>query len=424
MTENLLCQCDGPGFCTRHKMRKGERLHALCKGLVPESQNQCGAMYWNAWERGKAQAGVEQSAPQLVKSFCEGETQLARGCKGCGSNGTPLPPAYSSGLGNRLKDVIAREYPDAATCGTCAALMLKMNDQSRAEAAADIENIVEDIVSRAPEQAPKLWQKIAVMADEATGFGETRRRVRSWVEEAISLPPLGDDPSLTLLMHVWPNGDGWQDHAEKLRPILHKFDRKILGIATDKQTATVQEVTDYFGDGWEIVTVENDRSRKGMREVATYQQMLPTLSKDRNAVTFCAHAKGAQSHTAGSESVEWWTDAMYETILFNIDGVVDEIRKGASVVGSFRRHGNYLQARFKWHYSGAVYAFRNYAALAGRMPLYRPKWWGTESWPGDWFPVEESACIFGDNAGDLYAVSQQPREALDEWKEQRANSTR
>jgi hypothetical protein len=81
-------------------------------------------------------------------------------------------------------------------------------------------------------------------------------------------------------------------------------------------------------------------------------------------VTFCAHGKGVQGHNVNSEPVTWWTDAMYDTILHNIDGVINEMRNGAAIVGSFRRHGSQLGTTHRWHYSGTFYAFRNAITLA------------------------------------------------------------
>lgn len=232
--------------------------------------------------------------------------------------------------------------------------------------------------------------------------------------------PFTADPRLTLLFHVWPHGDGWRRHLDKLQPILHRFDRLILGIATDRTTATVDEVRKAFGDRWEVVAVENDPSKKtGLREVATYRQMLPMLSDGVNDITFCAHSKGTQGHTADSEPVTWWTDAMYETILYNIDGVIDEMRHGAAIVGSFRRHGKQLGTKHRWHYSGTFYAFRNSVALSNGVPSYQSKWWGTESWPGDHFPLGASACVFGDHSGHLYHAHEQRRAELEQWKASR-----
>lgn len=232
--------------------------------------------------------------------------------------------------------------------------------------------------------------------------------------------PFNGEPRLTLMFHVWPHGDGWRRHVEKLRPVIDRFDRKILGIAVDSSTAPASEVIEAFGDGWEIVQVTNhpDR-RRGLREVETYQKMLPMVDTGVNDIAVCAHAKGVQTHTAASEPVTWWTDAMYETVLYNLDGVISAMRDGAAVVGSFRRHGSDLGVRHHYHFSGTYYAFRSCIAMSGGLPKYRQKWWGTESWPGDYFPLSASHCIFGDHIGNPYKLEQQPRAELEEWKANR-----
>ena len=94
------------------------------------------------------------------------------------------------------------------------------------------------------------------------------------------------------------------------------------------------------------------------------------------------------------------------------------MESGASIVGSFRRHGGHFKTQYHWHYAGTFYSFRN-CHLTNGHPSYRQKWWGTESWPGDHFPLASSACIFGDNAGHLYHEHEQPRAALEQWKAER-----
>ena len=287
--------------------------------------------------------------------------------------------------------------------------------------------------------------------------------------------PFTDAPRLTLMFHVWPRGDSWRRHIEKLEPVLHRFDRLLLGVATDPTTATLEETAAAFGDRWEVThVVNNPDKRHGLREVATYQQMIKTLvhgpidtgcyvrcvhpekyitlnnadvyritqmqgesvwlnngcpypylvgdfiRDSTNDVTFCAHAKGAQDHNVSSDAVTWWTDAMYETILYNIDGVLDEMRNGAAIAGSFRRHGKFLGTAHQWHYSGTFYAFRNAVTFSNGVPSHRSHWWGTESWPGDHFPLSHAACIFGEHAGNMYQADQQPRAAFEQWKASRA----
>lgn len=329
-------------------------------------------------------------------------------------------------------------------CARCKNLMEQMDRQGWRWCKENRNNLIQQIVNNAANAHKWIPASLASLVTDTDKF---RDRVAAVLDEAISesakktlssilqspsnsrqallnsptIPteviPFTESPRLTLMFHVWPHGDGWKRHVEKLQPVLHRFDRLILGVATDESTATVDEVWEAFGERWEIVAVENDPSPKtGLREVATYREILSTLPNGVNDITFCAHAKGAQSHTAASEPVTWWTDAMYEAILYNVDGVIDEIRNGAAIVGSFRRHGKYLGTKYKWHYSGTFYAFRNAIAFSNGVPSYRSRWWGTESWPGDHFPIESSACIFGDRSNDLYKRDQQPRTELEQWK--------
>jgi hypothetical protein len=223
------------------------------------------------------------------------------------------------------------------------------------------------------------------------------------------------------MFHVWPHGDSWKRHIDKLEPVLHRFDRLLLGVATDVSTSTLEETSAAFGDRWEVTHVVNNlEKRTGLREVATYRPMIETLAHGVNDVTFCAHGKGVQGHNVSSEPVTWWTDAMYDTILHNIDGVLEEMRNGAAIVGSFRRHGSQLGTTHRWHYSGTFYAFRNAITFSATACHSTDKTGGgLNRWPGDHFPLSHSACIFGDQVGDMYKANQQPRAAFEQWKANR-----
>lgn len=221
-------------------------------------------------------------------------------------------------------------------------------------------------------------------------------------------------PALTLLCHCWPNGENWRKHVEYLKPVNDVFDRKIMGVATGKNGAGFDEVRLAFGDSWEYIAVENDPK---LREVKTYRPMLEMVqSTDENDVTFCIHTKGTQDHTAANPQITWWVEAMYETVVYNWKNVLDEITKGYSIAGSFRRIGGHFKTRYGWHYSGTFYAFRNAAAFPQGVPQISEKWWGTESWPGDHFSLEESACIFADNCGDIYKADPALEAQLVEWR--------
>ena len=234
------------------------------------------------------------------------------------------------------------------------------------------------------------------------------------------IPPLTDTPNLTLLFHIWPHGDAWKYHIDKLKPILPRFNRLLLGIATDEDTASPEEVIKAFDPRWETVLIKNEAPEKtGLREVATYQKMIPMLSNGVNEVTFCAHGKGVQKHTENNPAVKWWIDAMYDTVIYNIDGVIEKMNQGAGVVGSFRMLKKNLGTKFKYHFSGTYYAFRNHYAFLNGFPSFQQRWYGTESWPGDHFPLDKSACIFGDDIGNMYNEPEQPRAAFNEWRKNR-----
>lgn len=223
-----------------------------------------------------------------------------------------------------------------------------------------------------------------------------------------------EKPKLSLMFHCYPYGENWKRHAERLSHIVDRFDHLYLGISTDSRTYTRNDVVDVFGPRWDVTHVIDGN----LREVDTYALMLPKLGRTSNDVTFCAHSKGSQPHTR-NDAVDWWIDAMYTTVLENIDEVVELLNENA-IVGSFRRPGDMLRPRYNWHYSGTYYAFRNAALFNNGVPDYRQYWWGTESWPGDHVPYKYSHCIFGDQCDRLYEARNQPRQELEEWKRSRS----
>ena len=215
-----------------------------------------------------------------------------------------------------------------------------------------------------------------------------------------------------MISHLYPIKGAWQHHSERLARLPMLLERKVLGVVTDDKTDSIEEVRDVYKD-WEILEFKNDSK---LREVVTYSLMLPMVVKDDpNLIILCHHHKGVQSHNAFADNINWWVDAMYKTVFENPTGVVAAMSNGASVVGSFRRQGKMLGTRYQWHFSGSYYAVRACRVFPAEAFPYTLKWWGTESWPGHTFPLGHSACLFGDNVGDMYKIPQQPREALDNW---------
>jgi len=224
--------------------------------------------------------------------------------------------------------------------------------------------------------------------------------------------PFTAKPKTVLLSHMWPVKGNWQWHIDKLAKVEHLYDRKIMGIATDDSTDSADVVKEAF-PGWEFITTKN---QSNLREVVTYREMVKMVgSDDPNQIVFCHHGKGMQSHAASSTAIKWWTERLYDTVLDNMEEVVQAMSDGATFVGSFRRHGRMLGTRYKWHFSGTYYAFRSARLFPMSDFPFRQYWWGTESWPADHFPVEHSYCVMGDEVGSMYHLNEQPRDEFNKW---------
>ena len=227
-------------------------------------------------------------------------------------------------------------------------------------------------------------------------------------------------PTATLLFHCWPYGDKWRNHVTLMRQHAKGYDRKIMGVATDSSTSTFQEVKDAFGSDWEYFEVANSKS---LQEVATCEKMLDMcVTTDPDAIMVYAHSKGTQSHTADNPNVNSWTNVMYETVVGNIDEICDIMDSGPCIVGSFRRFGKRFRSfrsKYGYHYSGSFYAIRASQLFNnGRRTFQLTKnKYGTESLPGNCVPLELSACIVGDNTGDLYKNNSLPMKDLIKWRE-------
>lgn len=354
-----------------------------------------------------------------------------------------------SNAGTLMMAAIQADTGQPVSCGSCKAYLLSLNRTSTHDHAAIVQKLFAEI-SWPPHwrathgdkegQRKRIAEIVSgVLASATTACPTPRpqrqqgpqRPPRKTVDRksipAVSRQPLAQivprpftaKPRLTLLFHCWPNGDSWMRHVDYLRPVSGVFDRKIMGVATGPGTATMAEVRAAFGDSWEYLEVTNDKT---LREVLTYRTMLEMVrSADENDVTFCLHSKGAQSHTAASRQIQWWTEAMYSTVAHNWQGVLSKMEQGYPVAGSFLRVGKHLQTRYGWHFSGTFYAFRNAVAFQKGVPGFASNFYGTESWVGHHFARHEAACMFAENCGDIYKENPQLELELNEWR--RLNET-
>ena len=410
------CQCELSGFCTVRNVALKVTHQMICR----ENKPRIDAML----------AGQKWVNPQAKKAPHRKPCNTAkRGrCTDCSDAGTRMMAAIQSDTGQPV------------SCGSCKTYLLSLNRMSAHDHAAIVQKLYAEI-SWPPSwrakhgdkegQRKRIGEIVSGVLAAATTTCRTPKPVRRTAVQknipAVSRQPLAqitprpftEKPRLTLIFHCWPNGDGWKRHVDYLRPVSGVFDRKIMGVATGRGTATLAEVRAVFGDSWEYFEVEND---KALREVLTYRTMLEMVrSTDINDVTFCLHSKGAQSHTAASRQIQWWTEAMYSTVVHNWKNVLGKMEQGYPVVGSFLRVGKHLQSRYGWHFSGTFYAFRNAVAFQKGVPGYASNFYGTESWPGHHFARHEAACMFAENCGDIYKENPQLELELNEWR--RLNET-
>ncbi|HSG72069.1 MAG TPA: hypothetical protein VLA12_16745 [Planctomycetaceae bacterium] len=224
-----------------------------------------------------------------------------------------------------------------------------------------------------------------------------------------------------LMMHVLPVRDNgaWQRNAEIIRENRDLFDgKRIIAIATNAR-GTMHRldkpdvVKDAFGDGFEFIEVPND---KHLREVASFIPLMERI-QDNNTpddVTFFCHAKGCTHSVDPQHPISKWREAMYETCL-HWPGVEAALRE-FPIAGSFRRTS--VLGRSHWHYSGTFYWLRNRDVFSRNWQGIERAWFGTESFPGITFTKEESACMFFDDARDLYQPEEWERvePALEAWR--------
>lgn len=414
------CECALRGLCTKHNRVKSSREVEICQGTSGLSTFQW-EQYLKGWgELHKGAPAATVPGPKVIS--------------------TPRRKLYKKAtlVGNKLANRIAGlSVTSGAGCG-CKDYVKKMNAWGIEGCEQRKATIINHLVSQKEVLASAIKDSNIPGCGLLASLLNTRaatpilRQGASWLlDKAIEdsreesknlLPSIDVDnpdvypfttiPRLTIISHVYPRKDTWEYHIEKLAHIEDKFDTRLLGVATDENTDSFETIQRAFPK-WDCFEVKND---PGLREVATYPQMFQEVaSSNPNDVIFCHHFKGSQEHTKDSPSIRWWIDAMYDTVIYNIDDVLYRMANGAHIVGSFRRHGRMLASRHRWHFSGTYYAFRaaKYFPIA-KYPITKT-WWGTEQWPGRYTKLKHSSCVFGDFAGDLYKEDERLKEELEAW---------
>lgn len=206
-----------------------------------------------------------------------------------------------------------------------------------------------------------------------------------------------------LCYHIWPtkNSPAWEWNVEHLLARFDQFNgRKIIGIAVDGRSESAETVMKKFdGRGCEFIVRDNQE----LGEVVTAPEMLAkVLDKDQNSLVFYAHAKGVKhkQHEFVNRPIRRWADVMYRTLLDDPQAVASALIDN-KFAGSFRR--KYGSAGRLFHYSGTFYWLRSMhfgKEDAGRISR---RYTGMEFWPPKVATFGDTACLFHDNADNLYS---------------------
>ena len=222
------------------------------------------------------------------------------------------------------------------------------------------------------------------------------------------------NPICNLIMHVLPvaSNDVWKWNLQQIAQRQNLFNgKRVLAIATDDRAKSgkkdVRTVTadavlslcESIGLTWTHTKVF--ANNQTMREVESFPWLLETVcSGNPSELTFSCHAKGV-THSLDSVTVRW-AERQYQTCLDDWQTVWRTMER-FSMAGSFRRFGQFTTpGNNRWHYSGTNYWFRHDDVFSRDWRTIDQKFFGTESWPGRLFRPEECACLFADDAGDIY----------------------
>jgi hypothetical protein len=292
----------------------------------------------------------------------------------------------------------------------------ELNSMAADEVWNDMDRIVANIAERAPQQAPKLWQRIAVRVDQALDLGMTEAKIRSWVTEAVAKPirqqtgkdgriltlrlsrdqmrlheqalaapppkpkPFTKEPVRNLIFPIWPM-PGWRKHIDRVRELGEMCNgRKIIGISVSEDSESAEVVQDVFGPEYEYVVVQNkpEKNLTASGEVGPFRIAAAMLDgQDDDSITIYGHGKGVQDHTRNKENINLWID-----------------------FGAFRTYGTMpLEPTYSWHFSGTYWVFRTSELLREGVPSVKGGYGGVEAWPGDYCRPEHAKTLFLDNLG-------------------------
>lgn len=191
----------------------------------------------------------------------------------------------------------------------------------------------------------------------------------------------------------------WRFNLDRLLPRIHLFNgRRVVYLALDDKTEDPELIKEAFGDpSIEFVLGQNDPN---LREMPAFKNVLLPAVADLDGVTFYAHGKGCSPSRGNDPYIRNWVWNLYH---HNLKESVPPLLDRYEAVGVYRIL--YWHCHSPWHYSGTFFWLRNEAVFR----RHRRNWryvvqspYGPEGYPGRLIPYEASACVYGDNRGNLY----------------------
>lgn len=414
------CVCPKSGHCKLHARIKGAREFQICKGENVSLDVQ--ATYLRRWVRESKSGGATSSTVSRVLSNTPNYL-------------VPRP-------GTELKALL-EWFGTTASC--------KCTDRARLMDSKGItwcEENVEQIVGWLMEEASKR-PILSTVSEYLVGFeAVARKAVTTAISRAkskaslayfkeehlkvfrkkfklVGVPIDKSKEVRHLLWHFtpWTGPSEWvlQKYIKLLREQAPNFNgRKIVTIITDdflgnREYSPPERIQDLLGSEFEYRIIQNVPD---LREALTLPTMLEdVMTDDPNHIAFFGHNKGI-SHPPAGTVLHLWGDAMIETVLRNAQSAAIPALDTHGVSGAFKRYGMFrTQGNHYWHYSGTFWWVR-LADVQKRVWQYiDQQFFGAESWPATQFKQEEAACIFWDNAGDMYKETHAKyNEELAKWR--------
>jgi hypothetical protein len=221
----------------------------------------------------------------------------------------------------------------------------------------------------------------------------------------LAADPFSRKPVYHLHYFIYPRfADSVQYHLEKLKQYSGVVNgKRVVCVATDDRT--IQDtIAPVLSDYFDIVYHRPNDPRR--RELVGFIDTLSHFADSgADDVIMFAHAKGQQDWTHESSTIRQWCDVMYDTTLGNVNNVTRAMSEGYAVAGPFRVVGQFRSTPYRWHYSGTFFAARAHRVFetANWQKTCR-HFWGSESWVGRHFHLDESKCLFCDHipGGMLY----------------------